>query len=176
MNAAGTKLYIGCRGMSTDESRAVTVVDLINHVVEATILMPDPDDTNFNRPIGVQLSGDETMLYTVTSDGYLHLIDTALNEVAQTHYIDAYSGCKFEFRDDGRGFIVSPHAHVDGITAVDLEFCPGDVDGNGVVNTADLLILLGAWGSPGGPADVNFDGIVNTEDLLMLLGDWGACD
>jgi YVTN family beta-propeller protein len=176
MNAAGTKLYIGCRGFSTDESRAVTVVDLVNHIVEATILMPDPDNTDFNRPIGVQLSGDETTLYTVTSDGYLHLIDTALNEVAETHYIEAYSGCRFEFRDDGLGFIVSPHAHVDGITVVDLEFCAGDLDDNGVVNTADLLALLGAWGSDGGPADINFDGIVNTEDLLILLGNWGACD
>ena len=176
MNAAGTKLYVGCRGMGPAESKKVAVVDLVNFLVEADIPMPDPDNTTFQRPIGVQLSADESTLYTVTSDGYLHLIDTALNEVAQTHYIDAYSGCTFEFRDDGRGFIVSPHAHVDGITAVDLEFCPGDVDGNGVVNTADLLALLAAWGSAGGPADVNFDGIVNTADLLILLGNWGACD
>ena len=176
MNAAGTKLYVGCRGMGPAESKKVAVVDLVNFLVEADIPMPDPDNTTFQRPIGVQLSADESTLYTVTSDGYLHVIDTAVNEVAQTHYIDAYSGCTFEFRDDGLGFIVSPHAHVDGITVVDLEFCPGDVDGNGAVNTSDLLALLGAWGSAGGPADVNFDGIVNTADLLILLGNWGACD
>jgi YVTN family beta-propeller protein len=176
MNAAGTRLYIGCRGFSGDESRAVTVVDLVNHVVEATILIPDPDDSNFNRPIGLQLSADEMTLYTVTSDGYLHLIDTALNEVAETHYVNAYSGCAFKFRNDGLGFVVSPHAHVDGITVVDLDYCAGDVDGNGEVNTADLLALLAAWGSPGGPADVNLDGIVDTEDLLILLGNWGTCD
>ncbi|MDY7109639.1 MAG: hypothetical protein SYC29_13475 [Planctomycetota bacterium] len=51
--------------------------------------------------------------------------------------------------------------------------CPWDFDGNGVVNTADLLFLLGAWGTPDG--DVNDDGTTNTADLLDLLGNWGDC-
>ncbi|MDY7108314.1 MAG: hypothetical protein SYC29_06720 [Planctomycetota bacterium] len=51
--------------------------------------------------------------------------------------------------------------------------CPWDFDGNDVVNTADLLFLLGAWGTPDG--DVNDDGTTNTADLLDLLGNWGNC-
>jgi hypothetical protein len=51
--------------------------------------------------------------------------------------------------------------------------CPWDFDGNGVVNTGDLLFLLGAWGTPAG--DVNGDGTTNTADLLDLLGNWGDC-
>ena len=54
--------------------------------------------------------------------------------------------------------------------------CVGDIDGDGDVDTADLLALLGAWGEAGGPADVNNDGIVNTADLLLLLGNWGLCE
>ena len=49
---------------------------------------------------------------------------------------------------------------------------PGDINGDGVVNTADLLVLLGEWGWPCSCADVNYDGIVNVEDLLILLGNW----
>jgi len=50
---------------------------------------------------------------------------------------------------------------------------PGDINGDGQVNTEDLLMLLGAWGNLGGPADINGDGIVNTADLLILLANWG---
>ena len=50
----------------------------------------------------------------------------------------------------------------------------GDVNGDGVVNTEDLLMLLAAWGScEGCPEDINGDGIVNTADLLILLANWG---
>jgi hypothetical protein len=51
--------------------------------------------------------------------------------------------------------------------------CPWDFDGNDVVNTADLLFLLGCWGQACG--DVNGDGLTNTADLLDLLGNWGDC-
>lgn len=53
--------------------------------------------------------------------------------------------------------------------------CAGDINGDGTVNTADLLTLLAAWGSAGGPADLNDDGLVNTADLLALLAAWGEC-
>ena len=51
---------------------------------------------------------------------------------------------------------------------------PGDLNGDGVVNAADLAILLGAWGPavPGEPADLNSDGEVNAADLAILLGAW----
>jgi hypothetical protein len=51
--------------------------------------------------------------------------------------------------------------------------CPADFDGDGFVNTADLLFLLGAWGTPDG--DVDFDGDTDTADLLALLAAWGEC-
>lgn len=47
-----------------------------------------------------------------------------------------------------------------------------DINGDGVVNTQDLLMLLAAWGNPGGPEDINGDGIVDTADLLILLAHW----
>ena len=54
--------------------------------------------------------------------------------------------------------------------------CPPDLDGDGNVATADLLMLLAAWGAnPGHPADFDASGVVATADLLALLGNWGAC-
>ena len=58
--------------------------------------------------------------------------------------------------------------------------CLGDLNLDGVVNGADLGLLLGAWGAcpgdvPGCVGDLNIDGVVNGADLGLLLGAWGAC-
>jgi hypothetical protein len=54
--------------------------------------------------------------------------------------------------------------------------CIGDINGDGVVDVSDLLLLLTAWGeNPNHPADINGDCVVDVSDLLMLLGSWGAC-
>lgn len=59
-----------------------------------------------------------------------------------------------------------------------LEFeepCEGDLNGDGIITTSDLLILLSDFGTlTGGPADFNGDGVVGTGDLLIFLGLFGA--
>ncbi|MFG0275025.1 MAG: FG-GAP-like repeat-containing protein [Phycisphaerales bacterium] len=49
---------------------------------------------------------------------------------------------------------------------------PADLNGDGVVDGADLGLLLGAWGTPGPAADLNEDGTVDGADLGLLLGAW----
>jgi hypothetical protein len=50
---------------------------------------------------------------------------------------------------------------------------PGDVNGDGEVNTQDLLMLLSDWGECAGcPTDLDGDGFVGTADLLELLANW----
>jgi len=49
---------------------------------------------------------------------------------------------------------------------------PADLNGDGVVNGADLATLLTQWGT-NGPADLNHDGVVNGADLATLLTNWG---
>jgi len=54
--------------------------------------------------------------------------------------------------------------------------CDSDLDGNGLVNTADLLGLLSQWGPcEDCSGDLDGDGSVGTSDLLQLLADWGPC-
>ncbi len=51
---------------------------------------------------------------------------------------------------------------------------PGDLDGDGTVGVADLLMLLSAWGPcPACPADCDADGTVGVLDLLIVLANWG---
>ena len=56
--------------------------------------------------------------------------------------------------------------------------CPGDIDANGTVDSADLGLLLAAWYSDGTMVegtDINEDGLVNEADLGLLLSLWGNC-
>jgi hypothetical protein len=50
----------------------------------------------------------------------------------------------------------------------------GDLDGDGVVDGADLGILLAAWATTSFDADLDRDGLVGPEDLAILLGAWSA--
>ena len=56
--------------------------------------------------------------------------------------------------------------------------CDADVTGDGVVNFADLAVVLGHYGFAGGagesPGDANLDGRVNFEDLCLVLGAYGG--
>jgi len=59
------------------------------------------------------------------------------------------------------------------LIGVEISDCPADFDGDGDVDTADLLYLLANWGTPNG--DVDGDGDTDTSDLLALLAAWGDC-
>ncbi len=48
---------------------------------------------------------------------------------------------------------------------------PADINGDGVVNGVDLLILLSNWQGPGA-TDLNGDGATDGLDLLILLSNW----
>jgi hypothetical protein len=49
---------------------------------------------------------------------------------------------------------------------------PGDLNGDGLVDGADLGLLLGAWDSAWPPGDLDGNGIVDGGDLGLLLGAW----
>jgi len=56
--------------------------------------------------------------------------------------------------------------------------CPGDLDGDGDTDQADLGILLADWGCDdpvnGCVADLNGDDKTDQADLGILLADWGC--
>jgi hypothetical protein len=59
---------------------------------------------------------------------------------------------------------------------VDEVVCVGDVTNDGVVDVADLLSVIKAWGPCSGcPADINGDSVVNVTDILAIVNAWGDC-
>ncbi|MBX3354850.1 MAG: hypothetical protein KF724_04035 [Phycisphaeraceae bacterium] len=54
--------------------------------------------------------------------------------------------------------------------------CREDLNFDGVIDGADLALLLGSWGAcQWCPGDIDGDGFVDGADLALLLGAWGAC-
>lgn len=51
---------------------------------------------------------------------------------------------------------------------------PGDADGNGCVDDADMLLVLFNFGSIDPDADLNNDGVVDDADLLQVLFNFGS--
>ncbi|MFO0874158.1 MAG: immunoglobulin domain-containing protein [Phycisphaerales bacterium] len=60
-------------------------------------------------------------------------------------------------------------------TAVVIVLCAADLDANGTVDSADLGVMLGAWGADSADADLNGDDAVDGADLALLLAAWGPC-
>ena len=72
--------------------------------------------------------------------------------------------------DTGPGFPLEPY-----FDDVQLEYNanPGDMNGDCVVNFADILVILGDWGCEGEcEGDANGDGVVNFQDILLVLANW----
>ena len=77
----------------------------------------------------------------------------------------------WESGDIGATDIMGARLNADG--SLGLPSVCGDVNGDGIVNGADLGLLLGAWGpAAGSPYDLNHDGSVDGADLGLLLGCW----
>ncbi len=66
---------------------------------------------------------------------------------------------------------------ISAVDSSDTEPCPGDTDGSGDVGADDLLLVIGEFGcsSDCGAADVTGDGMVDTNDILEIVGGWGPC-
>ena len=64
-------------------------------------------------------------------------------------------------------------------STVQGQACQGDVNGDHVVDGADLAVLLGQWGPCLVPldcsGDINGDHYVDGADLAMMLGNWAPC-
>lgn len=69
---------------------------------------------------------------------------------------------------------IQPHELPDNVFRIP---CVPDLNGDGLVNGADLAQLLAQWGSQesNSSGDLDDDGFVNGADLAMLLSSWGDC-
>ncbi|MBL9120756.1 MAG: hypothetical protein JNL80_12675 [Phycisphaerae bacterium] len=123
------------------------------------------------RASGVALAGDGAAYLAVSSvsSSTLNGYDTASGYVERTY--------RSYVADAGlaQAILVAPRSDADAngnLVPDECEAAGPDLNGDGVVNAADLAILLGAWGTPA--ADLDGDGTTAGPDLAVLLGAWTA--
>jgi hypothetical protein len=86
-----------------------------------------------------------------------------------------YDAASSPFQRHGRW--ISPHGN--GWNEADLRTgmasIPGDANGDGVVNVADMIVVILNWGACSAspcPGDVNGDGVVDVTDLVAVVVGW----
>ena len=128
---------------------------------DLTMQLVAPSGTTFIYVTGASLgwSGQGTFTASLTFDDLNGQIQNGLwvFDVGGDTPLNAYSGT---FSEDTRW-------------EVDLsEFAPGDLNGDGAIDGADLGLLLAAWGTDDPAADLDGNGTVDGADLGLLLGLW----
>jgi subtilisin family serine protease len=124
------------------------------------------DGTSFASPYA---AGVAALVLSVNPDLSPSEVETILAATAKDRGTPGYN------TTFGWGIV---DAHAAALAALDTlpgTSCPADLDGSGTVDSADLLILLAAWGPCDCPEDLNGSGEVDSADLLELLSAWGPC-
>ncbi len=120
------------------------------------------DDTEYSIPMGA-VEATVRVYYQSTSKEYIEFLrdENHTNDRGQVAYDQWVLHGK------------SAPVVMDESTFAFAAFEPADLNNNGVVNAADLAVLLGSWGPCSACApDINGDGTVNAADLAILLGAW----
>jgi len=103
--------------------------------------------------------------YSFQNPTWSQTLDNSIQTLTTVNYTEAVptSGNPEQFKGDIIRFISNPIA--------------GDFNGDGIVTTSDLLVLLGTYGNDTDvgvfAGDFNNDGVVSTSDLLSFLGFFG---
>jgi len=121
-----------------------------------------------------------TAVYNIPASDFLDINPGAGNDTQNFDTTGAMSfTLTFETRQSYPGGVievpVSFHIdHVGWYVGAQSATPSADINGDGIVDTADLGILLGVFGTTDPTADLNNDGVVDTADLGVLLGQFGT--
>jgi hypothetical protein len=139
--------------------RAVTTVDLFNvqsdqwvtYSASATV----PAGTNFGEIILIQFQFP-TEYSPIDNDG--DGVQDVINGVPQFNIVAWGTGA----------------SHWDMVELEVSDGCYADYNGDGVVDTRDVLAFLNDWNDSADGSDCNDDGVIDTRDVLCFLNLWAA--
>ena len=169
-------------GYLTNEHR---IVDLVSGAVVGTWSYTGSGGFQ-NSAVAAQVNQDGTVFAAASwgdeanSQPEVRVFDRNLNMIGS---IDTDgSPYELDLSRDGRYVLVGSkavHANTFGnggrTYAYELDVsCYADFNGDGAVNTQDVLAFLNAWAAGDSAADCNGDGNINTQDVLCFLNAWAS--
>lgn len=181
---------------STLEPYAEDVVDLIEFASTGgdfiTSGLSDDVGAVFEGFIEVPTSGYWTV-FTESDDGSkLYIGDTEVVDNDGLHGMQERSGdigllagthairVTFFERGGGAGLIVRWQGPATGKQVIpasnwsyETSTCPGDTNGDLIIDVNDILAIIDTWGCQGCPEDVDGSGEVEVNDILLVLSVWG---
>ena len=169
-NADGSKLYV----MNTSDD-SISVIDTGSMSVASTIAVSEtPVGILFDAAGGRVLVAIGTASASSTGEltqaGELAIIDAATDTVVETVCADHFLS---DLAADA-GFTIAAAAGLGGDSVVffDIDDCRVDINGDGSVNTQDVLRFLNLWVAEDEAADWDGSGGVDTRDFLAFLNEW----
>ncbi len=114
-------------------------------------------------------------LYAATELGVFASSDAGLTWLPAN---EGLAHCRVEsldFQNDGDTLVAFTYGRSAFVADLEpCERCLADFDGNGTVDTLDVLMFLAAWSLGEPDADFNDDGLIDTRDVILFLGVWVA--
>ncbi len=124
----------------------------------------------------IQISNDGGATWTTLIDVTASTNAWASHQWRVSSFVAPTANMRLRFvaQDLATGSLVE--AAVDDFRIIDIQCAanalPGDFDGNGTVDGADLAVLLNGWGAKG-VTDLDGNGTTDGADLAILLNNWG---
>jgi len=116
---------------------------------------PEPPDSP-------AVSADVTI--TVDASGFAHMSMTNVALGTTTLNVPPF----------GLVAVTATRIQMAGTITAETTTCAADLNFDGVVDTADLSVLIGQFGTDNEQGDINDDDVVDTSDLGILIGQFGT--
>ena len=191
---SGVMHDLGTLGGAVSQARAINTAGQVVGVSinsagrpHAFLAQLNPDGSALSMSDLGELSGGSSYAYDINADGvvvgtsnarafvWANGVMTDLNTVVDplaSWRLDRATAINASGQIAGvGGHLGLPRAFL--LTPISMA-CNADINGDGVIDTADLGLLIADFGSGAPASDINNDGVVDTADLGMLIGVIGS--